>query len=908
MAEQRTGRELSINDDIELSLFPWFAIETGGITIGNAEGFGGQPFATIDELSARVRVWPLLKRQVEIGTVTIDGVVLNLGRDAEGRTNWDDLLARDEAEPAAEPAAADGGRQIERLAIEGIRIRQGRILWREGDEDVSYVVSDLSLQTGSISNTDPVDVEIGFSILDVASQNRADIGLIATAALVPTPALSDIAVTLNVFDSRQQERADGRLELASARLSETGPIELTAASIAGTLSQAPLGPANVDYTIAWRTAAYDPSAERLDVTGMTARLGPLALALELRGQGPTDDYRVTGTATVADAAAADLLDLAGIAPPQGLTANELGRLDAETAFNVSLASGSIALENLRASLLGLSVSGNANLDANGNGRARIAIPPVTPGDGLRAVLAAYLPDNADAAAISRLGLDANLSRDAAGIVRLSDTVLTLGRGTIAGELTLSPGPDGNRLSGRLRSADLEPDLVAALLPSLLPANVGPDEIGALAVDTAFVYEPRTDRLNLDPLSLHAFGLSGEGSLVVAKLSTAPAVTGQAEIAAFPPKAFLTRFGQPVPQTSDPAAFRSARVAASFELDADHGDFRDIVVDLDDSRITGGLRIDNFSDPSYRFTLRADTIDVDRYLPPPAEEAAAGERAAGDIALRTEPLELLRLEGTASVGDLKLAGLAFQQVTTALDFGDGLARLDSARANLYGGRFEGALAVDTSGATPSMSLKGRAENIALEAFLTALLGEASLSGTGNFDLDLTGMGRTVTENLQTAAGTMGFALTNGAVAGFNLERTLCSVFNRQAGLPAPAAAPERTAYNFIRAAADVSEGIATSRELTAESPALRITGSGRLTLADQRVDYDMRATLTKSIAIAQCESMDRNVGGSFPFTIRGPLSGPPEVLPDFGQYLRDRVRDEFQDRVREGLQDRLRGLL
>ena len=98
MAEQRTGRELSINDDIELSLFPWFAIETGGITIGNAEGFGDQPFATVDEVSARVRVWPLLKRQVEIGTVTIDGVVLNLGRNAEGRTNWDDLLARDEAD------------------------------------------------------------------------------------------------------------------------------------------------------------------------------------------------------------------------------------------------------------------------------------------------------------------------------------------------------------------------------------------------------------------------------------------------------------------------------------------------------------------------------------------------------------------------------------------------------------------------------------------------------------------------------------------------------------------------------------------------------------------------------------------------------------------------------------------
>ena len=44
--EERTGRTLSIDDDLELSVFPWLAVETGGITLGNAPGFTTQPFLT----------------------------------------------------------------------------------------------------------------------------------------------------------------------------------------------------------------------------------------------------------------------------------------------------------------------------------------------------------------------------------------------------------------------------------------------------------------------------------------------------------------------------------------------------------------------------------------------------------------------------------------------------------------------------------------------------------------------------------------------------------------------------------------------------------------------------------------------------------------------------------------------
>ena len=103
----RTGRTLSIDEDLRLAYFPWLAVETGGVTVGSAAAFGGaaQPFATARRVAARVKLLPLLSRRIEIGTVELEGLTLNLARDAE--------LARQLARPAR-----GGGRAASRAPAE----------------------------------------------------------------------------------------------------------------------------------------------------------------------------------------------------------------------------------------------------------------------------------------------------------------------------------------------------------------------------------------------------------------------------------------------------------------------------------------------------------------------------------------------------------------------------------------------------------------------------------------------------------------------------------------------------------------------------------------------------------------------------------------------------------------------
>ena len=52
--QKRTGRELSIDGELDFSVFPWLAVEVSDLSLSNAEGFGDQPFARIGQ--ARVGV------------------------------------------------------------------------------------------------------------------------------------------------------------------------------------------------------------------------------------------------------------------------------------------------------------------------------------------------------------------------------------------------------------------------------------------------------------------------------------------------------------------------------------------------------------------------------------------------------------------------------------------------------------------------------------------------------------------------------------------------------------------------------------------------------------------------------------------------------------------------------------
>src|ERR1700749_1986038 len=86
-----TGRQLNLPGDIKMSVFPWIALEFGPATLGNPPGFGDEPFAGVHRAALRVKLLPLLHKQLQIGRVTVDGLDLRLKKNAEGKGNWEEF-------------------------------------------------------------------------------------------------------------------------------------------------------------------------------------------------------------------------------------------------------------------------------------------------------------------------------------------------------------------------------------------------------------------------------------------------------------------------------------------------------------------------------------------------------------------------------------------------------------------------------------------------------------------------------------------------------------------------------------------------------------------------------------------------------------------------------------------------
>jgi AsmA protein len=162
--EKHTGRSFAIDGDLSLRIFPWLAVEVGGLTLGNAEGFGDEPFATLESASVGVRLWPLLlRREVELGTISVVGLKLNLATDAQGRDNWSDLAGA--AEAAAEAEASEtptesGELPIKSLDVAGITVRNAALRYTDGGTGAVHQIEKFEFSTGRIRIGDPVTVKL----------------------------------------------------------------------------------------------------------------------------------------------------------------------------------------------------------------------------------------------------------------------------------------------------------------------------------------------------------------------------------------------------------------------------------------------------------------------------------------------------------------------------------------------------------------------------------------------------------------------------------------------------------------------------------------------------------------------------------------------------------------------------
>ncbi len=203
--KERTGRELQVPGEVKLSVFPWLGATLGQVTLGNAPGFREPVFASTEKVDVRVKLMPLLDRRVEMDTVTVHGLTLNLERNEQGASNWEDLAAGGAGAGAkgagTAPDAGGGGPGLAGFAIGGVDLRDATVSYTDAAAGQAFTVRNLALKTGSVSPGEPVDVELGFDLASTEPPLEGRVSASTRVAADPqaqTATLTGLAVSADV--------------------------------------------------------------------------------------------------------------------------------------------------------------------------------------------------------------------------------------------------------------------------------------------------------------------------------------------------------------------------------------------------------------------------------------------------------------------------------------------------------------------------------------------------------------------------------------------------------------------------------------------------------------------------------------------------------------------------------------
>ena len=76
--KKQTGRDLLIEGDLKLSVYPDIAIALNKTSFTNAPGFSKEKFAIIESGKISVKLLPLLNKELKVDRIHLDSLKLNL--------------------------------------------------------------------------------------------------------------------------------------------------------------------------------------------------------------------------------------------------------------------------------------------------------------------------------------------------------------------------------------------------------------------------------------------------------------------------------------------------------------------------------------------------------------------------------------------------------------------------------------------------------------------------------------------------------------------------------------------------------------------------------------------------------------------------------------------------------------
>ena len=924
---ERTGRTLSLDGDLTVTLYPWLGLEADGVAMGNAPGFGDAPFLRVDYAKVRVKLLPLLRQRYEVDTVRIRGAVVNLARDEQGASNWDDLVRGDESkiedapEAGDEPQARASALPLSAIVLGGVAVENASITWDDRRTAVRHSVSELNASTAALEYGKPIDLALSFH----ATSNK--------------PAI-DAAVNMTgviTYDADERQYAVSPLDASALIRGGNVPGGETTATLsagigidldAGTASVSDLG---ID--------ALGTSIEgRLDAGRIGSHAPSINTTVNVKGSDLALWFKVAEVEPLAS-------QLAGL---------EDRSFQARAAVDADLEHGALSLSGLSAALLGATVTGEVSardvfsdtpgykgrLDARGPdlpALMQVAGQLQGGGDSPLAKYGRKLSGGPVKAFDVKADFDADfksgdasvpvLSIDALGIGvtgALDAKGMRTGKGTVSGNLKIrgsdlsgllvALGQDG--LARTLQSLELETraqgtSTAVTLAPLALEAMFAgegipdpPAKMTLAVADARMDLNEETlilDRLTLDRLTLRGLGLEMAGNVNVAGVPGTPAISGRLDVRPFDLRELAGRLDVKLPATAGAGTLTKVALSGRFAGSATGLDLDDLALRVDDSELTGEFKAaGTIENPAVRFDLNVDEIDLDRYVPPgPAQPPAKQEArragkgegakrgravATGFIGIPVDTIRALDVDGTLNAGKLIVSNATLEKVGLHLNAKDGVVKISDASAELYQGRFSGDVALDVNPEAPALTIDSSLQGIRVDPLLEDVTGGARVRGTGDVDAALSAEGGSVEAMKRSLDGRVGVTFSDGAIVGMNVGKHLQRWKHADKSKSVTLDYKEATEFSKLTGNLVAKDGIVRLDDLKTDALGFHLAGKGVLAdLHADTIDYEVLATVENDTGGLVGAIFSGLIGIELPIHVRGSLAHPEAKL-DWGEAL------------------------
>ncbi|EJM94092.1 hypothetical protein involved in outer membrane biogenesis [Pseudomonas sp. GM74] len=454
------------------------------------------------------------------------------------------------------------------------------------------------------------------------------------------------------------------------------------------------------------------------------------------------------------------------------------------------------------------------------------------------------------------------------------------------------------------------------------------------------------------IKIAANQLRALGELKVNDLDKTPQVSGGISIAQFDLAKFVDSIGQKLPAMAEGSlskvelVSRLAATPTSLALD-------NFNLKVDDSTFSGRIAVEDFAKQSLRAVLKADTFNVDRYLPPKSAEANSATQVrqaevasteadamagAGSTPLPPAPtkdawsnerllpverLSKLDVDADLTFGQLTLQKLPIHNAALKATGQGGLLTLANLRGDLYEGNFETTGTLDVRQPVPALNLQTKINRVPAEKILESQGKNPPVKGLVTLNSSLTGSGNSQKALIETLNGNASFVINNGVLLNANLEQQLCkgiATLNRKTLGSEPRG--KDTPFQELRGNLTFRNGVASNPDLKVRIPGMTVNGDGDIDLRVLGMDYRVGIIVegdTSAMPDPACQVGDKFVGIEWPLRCRGPLElGAKACRVDndrmsqvaakrAGDRISEKIDEKWGDKVDPKLKDALKEL-